>query len=184
VSSGHGRGVWASRKVADHPAVPDGSEVASDNPNRFSLGVAPAPGLIRDTLGALVAAQLGDRHAVEHGVDPPVATAVEAVTDRLPSALARGCGYWRGPAEAPEASLGEASRVSHLDEELGDAAGVEAAQLIQGRAGDSDQLGQLTGDLTVPAVKLEDGVTMLGQQSKAQGSGSWPGATTTPAKCD
>jgi hypothetical protein len=30
--------------------------VASDNPNRFSLGVAPAPGLIRDTLGALVAA--------------------------------------------------------------------------------------------------------------------------------
>jgi len=56
VSSGHGRGVLASPEVADHPAIHDGSEVTSDNPDRLTLGVAPAPGLIRDTLGALVAA--------------------------------------------------------------------------------------------------------------------------------
>lgn len=51
--------------------------------NRLTAGVATAAGVVSEALRSRVAAQLGDRHAVQHGVDAAVATAVEPVTNRL-----------------------------------------------------------------------------------------------------
>lgn len=73
-----------------------------------------------ELLGARLAAELGDRHAVEDRVDPPVAAGVIAVADGLAGALGGGRGQRRGGVEAGEPALGEPPRVADLDQQLGD----------------------------------------------------------------
>ena len=62
-------------------------------------------GLVVELPGAWFAAQLGDRHVMQHGVDPAVAARVEAVPDRLSAAFARRTWQWCRAVEPGEAAL-------------------------------------------------------------------------------
>lgn len=63
--------------------------MALEDPAGFALGVPSPAGVGDDLLRSLVAAKLGDRHPVQHGVHSAVAAEVELVADRLALPLAR-----------------------------------------------------------------------------------------------
>ena len=62
-------------------------------------------------LGGLVISLLGNAGDVQHAVHPPVAASVEAVSDGLVGALARGDGDRSGATPAGEAGFGGESVV-------------------------------------------------------------------------
>ena len=116
-----------------------------------------------------LAAQLGDGHAMQAGVDASVATAVEAMADGFVVALGRGGGQRGGAVEAGEAALaGEAARVADLDEQFGFGPCRDPAQLLQGRPGLLREAAQLAGSLAILTVELGDGSGVTVQQPKPQ----------------
>lgn len=84
MSSHQVQGCLAGLEVADHPSVDDRCQVAAEDAHSLLSGVSAPLGVIADALRPLIAAQLGDRHAVEDGVDLPVTTTVEPMTYWLP----------------------------------------------------------------------------------------------------
>ena len=76
-------------EVSDHSAVDDVGESALESAHGFGLGVAALAGVVVELSGPRVAAQLGERHVVEHAVDAPVAVRVEAVSHWFAGAFAR-----------------------------------------------------------------------------------------------
>lgn len=84
-----GRSCDSTVEISDHPLVDDVGEVALQDPHRFLLRVTSGARVVVDQPRARGAAQLGDSHEVQGGVDAPVAAAVEPVTDRLAVTLAR-----------------------------------------------------------------------------------------------
>src|SRR5579875_3930868 len=88
-----------------HAAVDDVGKVALQDPDGLFFGVAPGSCVLEDLFCPRVAAELGDRHAVQDGVDPAVAAAVHAVAFWLPLSLPRGGGQGGGPVEPGEASF-------------------------------------------------------------------------------
>ena len=75
--------------VSEHGAVHDIGEVPLEDAHGFALGVASAACSFVEVAGGGVAAQLGDGHAVEDGIDLAVPALIEAVTDGLAGAFAR-----------------------------------------------------------------------------------------------
>ena len=110
----------------------------------------PARALVVDALGAWLAAQLGDRHQVQDRVDASVAAGVVAVADRLAGPLGGRGGQRRGAVEAREPALGEPPRVADLDQQLGDRAGAQAAELAKRRAALAHERVELRDDLVAP----------------------------------
>src|SRR5947209_7931868 len=100
-----------------------------ENPAGFLLGMPASASVGDDGLGSGFAAQLGDGHAVQDGIDPAVPGGVPAVPDGLAGTLGGGRRQRGGAVEAGEAAFGKASGVADLDEELGHAADRQAADL-------------------------------------------------------
>ena len=71
---------------------------------------------VGDGPGAWFAAQLGDGHAVQDGVDAAVAAGVVAVADGFAVAFGGGGGQRGGAVEAGESAGGEAAGVADFDE--------------------------------------------------------------------
>ena len=122
----------------------------------FALGVAAGAGVFVERLRARLAAQLGDGHAVQDRVDAAVAAGVVAVADRFAGSFGGRGGQRRGAVEAREAALGEAARVADLDQQLGDRAGRQAAELVQRRAGGCDEQRRAAGDVALGGVEARD----------------------------
>ena len=100
---------------------------------------------------------MGDGHAVQDGVDAPVAAPVEAMPGGWAVALGGRRGQGGGAVEAGEAALsGEAPGVAHLDEQFGVGTFRDADKPRQCRAGGVDEASQLGDDLVLPPVELGD----------------------------
>ena len=142
-----------SVQVADHAAVDDVGEVALEDAAGLLLGVPAGARVDVDALGAWLAAQLGDRHPVQDRVDAPVATGVVAVADRLAGPFGGRGGQRRRAVEAREPALGEPAHVADLDQQLGDRAGAQAAELAKRRAALVNERLELRGTPGAPGCR-------------------------------
>jgi hypothetical protein len=80
VSSGSCQGFGGALfLVVEHAAVDNVGEVAFEDAHGFGFGVPAAAGVLDDVAGLRVAAELGNGHAVEHGVDSAVAAPIETM---------------------------------------------------------------------------------------------------------
>ena len=126
-----GRGIGVGGEVAHHAAVDDVGEVALEDSAGLLLGVSVCARW-RRSLGARLAAELGDGHQVQDPVDPPVVAGVVAVADRLAWSLGGRGRQRRCGVEAREPALGEPARVADLDQQLGDRPGARGRRALPG----------------------------------------------------
>src|ERR1035438_8715660 len=144
-------------EVAGHAAVDDIGQVAFEDAAGLLLGVwSVGAGVGVDRLGAWLAAQLRDRHAVQDGVDPAVAAGVVAVADRFAGPFAGGGGQRCGAVEACEPALGEPAHIADLDQQFGDRPGIQATELREGRAALAHELAEVGDDLLLLAIQRGD----------------------------
>lgn len=131
--------------------------------------MAAGASVVIDRASAWLAAQLGDSHAVEHGVDTAVAGSVEGGDGGAGRVLLPRTPQGGRAVEPGEAVLaGEAPAVTDVDEELGVGAVRDATQLAQRRAGSRGEPGDHVCGFVLAGVEVDELLEVAVQEPEAK----------------